>query len=141
MAAQKGREILIKMGDGASPAEVFTTIAGIRSRTLTLNRESVDVTNSDSPGMMRELLADGGVRSVSVSGNGVFKSSATEAAVVTHILTGTTHKTFQVIVPGLGTFSGPFHISSSELGGEYNAEVTHAISLDSAGTITFTAGA
>ena len=31
MAAQKGKDILIKIGDGASP-EVFTTVAGVRGR-------------------------------------------------------------------------------------------------------------
>lgn len=138
MPAQKGREILIKMGDGQA-TEAFTAIAGIRSRSLTLNRENVDVTNSDSPSMWRELLADAGVRSMSVSGNGVFKSTETEAAVVTHILTGTTHRNFQLVIPGLGTFAGPFHIASSELGGEYNGESTHSISLESAAAITFVA--
>lgn len=139
MAAQKGRDILIKMGDG-QPTETFTTIAGIRSRSVAINRENVDVTNSDSDTMWRELLADAGVRSMSVSGNGVYKSTAAEALVVTHMLTGTTHRNFEIIVPGLGKFAGPFHVASSELAGEYNGEVTHALSLESAAAITFTAG-
>ncbi len=138
MAAQKGREILIKMGDGEAPTEGFTTIAGIRSRTVTINRETVDITNSDSPGMHRELLADGGVRSVSVSGSGVFKDKAAHAALIGHILNGTTHRNFQLFMPGLGTFAGPFEVSSTDLGGEYNAEVTYSLSLESAAAISFT---
>ena len=58
MAAQKGKDILLKIGDASTPP-VFTTVAGVRARTLSLNAKSVDVTDSDSPGW-RELLAGGG---------------------------------------------------------------------------------
>ena len=47
MAAQKGRAVLMKIGNAGSP-ETFTTIGGMRSTTLTLNDETVDVTNKDS---------------------------------------------------------------------------------------------
>ena len=36
MAAQKGSAMLMKVGNGASP-EVFSTIAGLRSTSLTVN--------------------------------------------------------------------------------------------------------
>ena len=35
MAAQKGKDILLKIGDGETP-EVFTTVAGLRARTISL---------------------------------------------------------------------------------------------------------
>ena len=47
MAAQKGRSLLMKIGDGASP-EAFTTIGGMRSTSIAINDEMVDVTNKDS---------------------------------------------------------------------------------------------
>ena len=77
MAAQKGRALLMKIGDGASP-EVFTTIGGMRSTSITLNDEAVDITNKDSTNDARVLLAQGGIKSASVSGNGVFTDSASE---------------------------------------------------------------
>ena len=46
MAAQQGKALLMKIGNAASP-EVFTTIGGMRSNTLTMNDEMVDVTNKD----------------------------------------------------------------------------------------------
>ena len=76
MAAQKGASMLLKVGDGASP-ESFTTIAGLRSTSITLNDEAVDITNKDSSGN-RELLADGGIHSMSISGSGVFRDQASE---------------------------------------------------------------
>ena len=59
MAAQKGKDILIKIGDGAM-SEAFTTVAGIRARTVSLNAKTVDATDSDSDGRWRELLAGAG---------------------------------------------------------------------------------
>ena len=41
MAAQKGSALLMKIGDGASP-EVFTTIGGMRSTSISMNDEVVD---------------------------------------------------------------------------------------------------
>ena len=41
MAAQAGRSLLMKVGNGGSP-EAFTTIGGMRSTTITLNDEIVD---------------------------------------------------------------------------------------------------
>ena len=63
----------MKIGDGASP-EAFTTIGGMRSTSLTLNDEMVDVTTKDSA-RARTLLAQGEVNSMTVSGSGVFTDS------------------------------------------------------------------
>ena len=76
MAAQKGSAMLMKVGNAGSP-ETFTTIAGLRSTSLTVNNESVDVTNKDSSNN-RTLLAEAGVQSISVSGSGVFTDGATQ---------------------------------------------------------------
>ena len=47
MTAQKGKDLLIKIGDGTSP-ENFTTVAGLRATSLAFNAQGVDVTNADS---------------------------------------------------------------------------------------------
>jgi len=60
MTAQKGKDILLKIGDAASP-EVFASIGGLRTKGLSFNGEAVDITNSDSASQWRELLAAGGV--------------------------------------------------------------------------------
>jgi TP901-1 family phage major tail protein len=135
MAAQKGSALLIKIGDGASP-EVFTTVGGLRSTTITLNDEAVDVTNKDSSGV-RTLLANAGVQSMSVSGSGVFTDSTSENSIKT-AFGAASFKNYQLIVPALGTWQGAFMISSLEYAGEYNGEVTYSISLESSGSITFT---
>ena len=104
MAAQKGKDILIKIGDGASP-ENFTTVAGIRTRTLSLNARTVDATDSDSTGQWRELLAGGGVKSMAVSGSGIFRDAATDAAMQAAFFAQSTPD-WQLVIPAFGTIEG-----------------------------------
>ena len=65
MSAQRGKDILLKI-EGAPG--VFTTVAGLRARTISLNAKTVDATDGDSAGRWRELLAGAGVKSAAVSG-------------------------------------------------------------------------
>lgn len=134
MAAQKGSAMLIAVGDGSSP-ENFATIAGLRSTSLTVNNESVDVTNKDSSGK-RTLLEAAGVQSISVSGSGVFTDAASETTVKTNTLADTQNN-YQFTVPDFGTFTGAFQVTSLEYAGEFNGEVTYSMSFESAGAITF----
>ena len=137
MAAQKGSEFLLKIGDGAQPIEAFATIGGFRSNSFNINNETIDITSKDSGGM-RELLGGAGIQSMSTSGSGVFVDDAAFSAAHAAVMNKSAGN-WQVIVPGLGTYQGPFMITSVELGGEHNGEVTYTLSLESAGAIGFTA--
>ena len=46
MAVQKGSAVLMKIGNGGSP-ETFTTIGALRSTSITINSETIDITNKD----------------------------------------------------------------------------------------------
>ena len=100
MTAQRGRDLLIKIGVGASP-EVFTTVAGLRATTLAFNSQAVDITNADSADMWRELMA-GGVKTATISGSGVFKDAASDAALRAMFFNAGVGN-FQVAIPGFGT--------------------------------------
>jgi TP901-1 family phage major tail protein len=71
MAAQRGKDLLIKIDDGAGN---LVTVAGLRACQLAFNAEAVDVTNSESAGRWRELLAGAGMRRAGITGAGVFKT-------------------------------------------------------------------
>lgn len=133
MSAQKGRDLLLKIGDGVGN---FTTIAGLRTRRLALNADTIDVTDAESTGRWRELLGGAGVRRASISGSGIFKDQASDALLRQVFFDGQLRE-FQMIIPGLGVLTGPFQISNLDYRGEYAAEVTFDISLDSAGALTF----
>ena len=135
MAAQRGSDLLLKVDQ--SGAGAFVTVAGLRTRTLAFNTATVDTTNSDSVGLWRELLAGAGVRNARITGNGIFTTSAADATVRDMFLAGTIHA-WQVIIPGFGTVQGLFQISALTYAGQYNAEVTFDITMESAGALTFT---
>jgi TP901-1 family phage major tail protein len=134
MAAQKGSALLMKIGNAGSP-EAFTTIGGMRSTSIALNDEAVDVTNKDS-GRARTLLAQGGVNSLTVSGSGVFTDSASEATLKGKFDVSA-FTNYQFLVPDFGTFTGSFMLASLEYAGEYNGEVTYSFTFESTGAITF----
>lgn len=136
MAAQKGKDLLLKVdSDGAG---TFTTVAGLRSRTIAFNAEAVDVTHAESAGQWRELLAGAGVKTARITGSGVFKDAESDATVRGYVFNGTI-RDWQVVIPDFGTVAGPFHIATFELTGTHDREVAFELALESAGEITFTA--
>jgi len=135
MTAQKGKDLLLKIdGDGTGS---FATVAGLRSRQIAFNAEAVDVTDADSAGRWRELLAGAGVRRASVSGSGIFRDAATDASVRQIFFDGTI-RDWQVIVPDFGTLQGAFQVTTLQYSGEHNGELAYELTLESAGAIAFT---
>ena len=134
MAAQKGKDLLLKIHDGAG----FATVAGLRSRQIAFNTEPVDVTHAESAGRWRELLAGAGVKRAAVSGSGVFKDAESDALIRQSFFDGTIRNA-QIVVPDFGTIQGAFQIAALEFSGEHNGEVIFDIALESAGALSFTA--
>jgi TP901-1 family phage major tail protein len=135
MAAQKGKDLLLKIdSDGAG---TFITVAGLRSRTLAFNAESVDITHQESAGQWRELLEGAGVRNARITGAGIFKDAASDETVRAAFFNGTI-RAWQVVIPDFGTVQGPFQITSLEFTGRHDAEVDFELGLESAGQLTFT---
>lgn len=135
MAAQKGKDLLLKLdSDGLGS---FVTVAGLRSKRIAFNSESVDITDADSAGRWRELLAGSGVQRAAVSGSGIFKDAASDAAIRTRFFAGDIVD-WQLVVPDFGTIEGPFQITALEYGGSHDGEVTFEVALESAGPIAFT---
>jgi TP901-1 family phage major tail protein len=135
MAAQKGKDLLIKIDDGA---QNFVTVAGLRARQLAFNAEAVDVTNSESAGRWRELLAGAGMRRAGITGAGVFKDEASDARMRQIFFDGEI-RAYQVIIPDFGRIEGPFQITSLEYRGDHAGEVTFEMALESAGALAFAA--
>jgi TP901-1 family phage major tail protein len=135
MTAQRGKDLLIKIGDGGSP-ESFTTVAGLRSTALAFNAKSVDVTNADSVNAWRELLAGAGVKSAQISGSGVFKDAASDETIRSAFFAQTTPN-WQIAIPSFGTVTGPFQVTALNYEGPYDGELKLALTLSSAGALTF----
>lgn len=136
MAAQAGKDVLIyNKNNAGSPA--YEALAGLRTKSIELNAETVDVTNSDSTGMWRELLAGAGVKSARISGAGVFIDSAAENEVLEAFNAGEI-RDVKIVVPGLGYFEGKFQCTQCQWAGEYNREVSYQMTWESGGQVVFT---
>lgn len=134
MAAQKGKDLLVKIHDGSA----FVTVAGLRTRRLAFNAETVDITHAESTDRWRELLEGAGVKRASVAGRGLFKDAATDTLMRQVFFDGML-KTYQIVIPDFGAIEGAFQIVSLEFAGEHNGEVTYELALESAGALTFAA--
>src|SRR3954471_14613619 len=106
MAAQKGKDLLVKIYDGAS----FVTVAGLRTHRLAFNAETVDITHSESAGRWRELLEGAGVKRASITGRGLFKDAGSDALVRQAFFDGAV-KNYQIVIPDFGTLEGAFQIT------------------------------
>lgn len=133
MAGQKGRDVLLKVGDGAGG---FVTLAGIRTKTFSLRAGAVDGTSVDSPDAWRELIAGAGVKTARISGSGVFKDAASDERMRAIFFAGTVAD-WQFVVADYGTLSGAFLITELTYGGDHDGEAVFSVTLESAGALTF----
>lgn len=136
MGAQRGRDLVLRLDE--SGAGSFVTVAGLRARRLSFNADTVDVTDSESAGRWRELLDGAGVRRASLSGSGIFKDAASDAAARAIFFAGAI-RSWQLVIPDFGTVSGPFQLTGLDYAGNHDGEVTYEISLESAGELAFAA--
>ena len=139
MAKQLGRSLLIKIGDGAG-SEAFTAIAGLNSKSITINNSAIDVTTPDATTPGGALWASNlnGLKSMSISGDGIFlDESAQEGRLNTIAMQADPVANFELVVPDFGTYSGEFRFTSLEFGGETEGATTFSLSLESNGTVTY----
>ena len=135
MVAQRGKDLILKLdvgGDGT-----YVTVAGLRTKRLAFNSETVDITDAESEGRWRELLAGSGVQRAAVSGSGIFKDASSDAAIRERFFNGQIAR-WQLAIPSFGIVSGPFQITALEYSGNHDGEVTFEIALESAGSVSFT---
>mgnify|MGYP003648968738 CR=1 FL=1 len=138
MAAQKGLDLQLAVED--TPASgTYTIIAGATTNNLSINNETVDVTNKSSS-RFRQLLEGAGVTSISTNVSGVYTAAATEEQLRVAAQTNASLN-YEITIPDGGsnkTYTGAFQISSYENAGEYNGAVSFTATLESAGDITIT---
>ena len=132
MAAEKGSAFLLKVGDGAG-TPVYSTVAGLRTTQLSINGEAVVITNKGSGGW-RELLSGAGVRSVSVSGAGVFTGSAAETRLKSNALAGLLDD-YELSFESGEKLRGKFLLTRLDYAGDFNGERSYTLALESSGVV------
>lgn len=132
MAAEKGSAFLLKISDNGSPV-AFSTVGGMRTTSLAINSDMVDITNKESGGW-RALLSGAGVRTVSVTGSGIFTDSTAEQQVQSLALSGTIND-YELVFESGDKFTGRFQVTQLEYAGDFNGERNYSLRLESAGPV------
>lgn len=133
MAAERGSAFLLKIGDGAVTPS-YATVAGLKTTQLSVNGDAVAITNKGSGGW-RELLADAGVRSVSVAASGIFTGSAAETQVRALALSGGI-EAYELSFESGERMRGDFLVTRLEYAGDFNGERNYTLALESSGAVT-----
>lgn len=118
-----------------------TTLAGVRTRGLSITNDYVDVTTDDDSGW-RTLLADPGLRSVEVTAGGI----TTDEVMLAEIMQANIAATALVVnlptsLTTPGDLTGNFLISGFETNGDHDGEVEFSLTLMSTGAVVYTASA
>lgn len=137
MAAQKGKLVLLKADITGSSPQVFTTIAGLRTNTWTVNGEDVDVTTKDDNGW-QQRLSGAGVRSIAIAATGIFQDSAVEETVRQWAFDQTINW-FQITFENGDALACQFQISNYERGGDHDGAETYSLTLNSHGSPSYVA--
>ena len=135
MAGQRGRDLLLKIDDGAG---AFVTVAGVRASRIELNAGMVDATGMDSPDAWRELIAGAGTKTARVSGRGVFRDAASDARMRAVFFAGEAPD-WQLVLPHFGILQGAFQITQLSWSGTHEGEAEFSVTLESAGALGFEA--
>ena len=126
MTSQKGRDFLLKIGDGADP-EVFATLGAARTNAMRVNNNPVDDTSMDSQGV-QSMIGDAGVQTMELTIDGLFKDAAAEEVLRAAAFAGDTVN-YQMAFPNGDVIERPFVIREYSRGGTYDGLETFSAIL------------
>lgn len=136
MVARHGALVTVKISTGGVP-EVFSQLLGIQLHLVRLDRRVSEATHVAGQGW-REI-GPGGIRSMTLEGQGVFTHSAAEVSLFDAALLGEA-KSFQISFGGDEILQGQFVVSSYVRRGDYDDVQAYSVRLESSGEIVNVGG-
>lgn len=135
-----GKDFLLKIGasngTGTTP---YVTVGGMRGNSLSFGVEMIDVTNKGNMPWRTQIA--GGVKSLSISGDGVWNNDpALQATLDSTIITGVLLN-WQVVCGDGDTYTFAGIVTKFERTGPHDKEETFSVSIESSGAVTKTNGA
>lgn len=130
MSALVGRKVTFTPTNGGA------AVIGVRTKSITINNEPIDITSDDDNGFRTLLNEDPAERSIDFTAEGILK----DAELINLASAGGSLliSEYEMDIPGIGTFSGDFYFGNLEIGAEYNDAVTFSADIQSSGEFTFT---
>lgn len=129
----KGRAVTVKRG----PA-VAVLLAGIRTKSLSINGAPIDITTDDDTGI-RNLMQEPAEFDMEITVGGVIKDDVLRLEALSIVdRTSVTEFTFPGSVAA-GKIAGNFYLSTYKESGEYKGAATFEATFMSAGPVVYTA--
>lgn len=129
---------VLKVGNGESSSETFTTVAALTNVQLKTTNGKIDVTNKDNAGWQRQVV---GMKSVQVTASFMMQTAdATQSLLRTHAIADVGSRNYKIVDSDGGEWALSAVISDYTEKGTVNAAMTGDITLDSDGEVSFTPG-
>ncbi len=134
MPGHKGRDLLLKIGDGAAD-ETFAALGAARTAAMTLNNQSADATTM-ADGGIQVLNAAAGLQSLSIRLEGIFKDSAAEETLRTAAFDRSARQ-FLLQFPNGDSYAAPFVVESYARSGSHDGLEGFSVTLSRSGAGVF----
>lgn len=130
MSALVGRKVTF------TPTSGGVAVIGVRTKTINLNNEPIDITSDDDDGFRTFLADDPALRSIDFTAEGILKDDALVqlASEGGSLLI----EEYTMAIPGIGSFTGDFYFGNISLGAPYNEAVTFSANIQSSGPFQYT---
>lgn len=140
MAAQKGIDMLIYVSDDGTSSGTFNLVGGMRATSIRIGSTTIDVTSAEHSDRWQRMIT-GGIRSITITGSGVFNDDTAFGDMIDNHLTAATEALafMRFIIPDFKQIEADFHISELDWSGDHDGEVSFSITANSAGAPTITA--
>jgi TP901-1 family phage major tail protein len=132
MAARAGKIWAMYVFDGSS----YIKVAGVRSQSLSVSNNEVDITTADSVGRWKEFLGEASVVEMTLNVSGIFQSEAAAKRLLAAAISGAA-ETVRLSTPGI-QIDGQFTISNFNQEAPYDNAATFTAALKASGAPVFT---
>jgi TP901-1 family phage major tail protein len=134
MSSQRGRDLLLKIGNGGAP-ETFAVIGATRLVTMTLGNQLVDTTAMDGSGT-QTIQPDAGLQALEVTLEGLFKDAAAEEALRQSAFSRTIVN-YQLLFPNGDVLTAAFAIADYRRSGSFEGLENFSVTLVRSGEGSF----
>lgn len=137
MAAQKGIDMLVYISDDGTSGGTFNLIGGLRATSIQFGSTTINVTSAEHSDRWQRMLT-GGIRSITITGSGVFNDDTAFGDMMDNHMTAATEALAycRFIIPDFKQVEASFHISEISFEGDHDGEVTFNATFNSAGAPT-----
>lgn len=133
-ATKSGAAISMDAAETALDVVLYKSTGGIRSKSISFSAEGVDITNEESD-EWKVFLDLAGMRSLEISGSGVYNNYTVFQALMTKFLNNELTQLMFCEAKTGKIYESYFKLTSLEISGDYDAESNYSISASSSGAV------